>query len=581
MSDARPSGRLGPVAKRQRRLEDRWAAIDGPSWRPRRLEQLLDDVADRWPDRPYVITDDRTWTYAEMRAWSVQMAAGLIGSGVRPGDHVAVVMANHPEFVALKYAIARAGAVCVPINILSRRDELGYVLRQSDAVMLVTMDTFRGVDHLADLDELAAGWARRGGGDALPALRHVVVFPTGQAEPRRDVTTLAQLLQDAPPTTMPTLAVGADQDADVLYTSGTTGSPKGVLLTHDMLLRTAYGSAHARAFEDGRRVTFSLPMYHVYGYVEGMLAVPWVAGAIIPQLTFDPTSTLRAITRHRATDALFIPTMTLAILDQLDREDHDLTSLTSMISSGGISPPGSWERIEQRFSGVELTTGYGMTETTASTTVTRPDDTPERWRLTNGGLRDVGRASDDALGGHLVVYRVVDPTTGRAVPAGHVGELTCRGPGVTAGYYRKPEETAAAIDGDGWLHSGDLGRIDDDGYLTLVGRLKEVYRCGGEQVMPKEVEDVLATHPSVAAAHVVAVPDDRMGEIGVAWIVTTPGITIEPDQLVTWCAQRLARFKVPRHVLTIDPADIPCTPSGRPRKFLLAEMAAQRIASGQ
>lgn len=570
---------LGSVAARQRRLEERWAAIDGPTWTPRRLEQLLDDVADRWPDRPYVVTDERSWTYGEIRSWSERVAAALAGLGVRPGDHVAVVMANYPEFVALKYGIARAGAVCVPVNFLNRRDELAYVLRQSDAVVLVTMDCFRGVDHLADLDQLAGGWAEQGGGEAFPELRHVVVVPTGQADPRRGVTTLSQIVTAAGVGSEPLHDLGADQNADILYTSGTTGQPKGVLLTHDMLVRTAYGSAYARAFEDGRRVTFSLPMYHVYGYVEGMLSVPFVAGAVIPQLSFDPAATLRAVVRHAATDALFIPTMTLAVLDELEAGDHDITSLASMISSGGISPSGLWERIEARFAGVELTTGYGMSETTASTTVTRPDDPPERRRLTNGRLRDVGRAGEADLGGRLVVYRVVDPASGDEVPSGQVGELTCRGPGVTAGYYRKPEETAAAIDSGGWLRTGDLGRIDADDYLTLVGRLKEVYRCGGEQVMPKEVEDVLTANPAVAAAHVVAIPDRRMGEVGVAWVVAAAGTTVDPGQLLAWCEQHLARFKVPRHVLAIDPAEVPCTPSGRPRKFLLAEMAAQRLGA--
>lgn len=553
--------------------------MDGPAWVPRRIEQLLDAVAARWPDRPYVVTDDRSWTYAEIRSWSERVAAALAGLGVRPGDHVAVLMANYPEFVALKYGIARAGAVCVPVNFLNRRDELGYVLRQSDAAVLVTMDCFRGVDHLADLDQLAEGWAERGGGDSIPMLRHVVVVPIGQADPRSGVTTLDQIVSEAAPAPVALHDLGAGQIADILYTSGTTGHPKGVLLTHDMLVRTAYGSAYARAFEDGRRVTFSLPMYHVYGYVEGLLSVPFVAGAIIPQLAFDPGATLRAVARHRATDALFIPTMTLAVLDELDARDHDITSLTSMISSGGISPTGLWERIERRFAGVELTTGYGMSETTASTTVTRPDDPPERRRLTNGRLRDVGRAGEAGLGGRLVVYRVVDPVSGEELQTGDVGELTCRGPGVTAGYYRNPEETAAAIDSGGWLHTGDLGRVDTDAYLTLVGRLKEVYRCGGEQVMPKEVEDVLTAHPAVAAAHVVAVPDRRMGEVGVAWIVAAPGTAVDPAQLVDWCEQRLARFKVPRHVLPIDAGDVPATPSGRPRKFLLAEMALERLGA--
>jgi fatty-acyl-CoA synthase len=492
-------------------------------------------------------------------------------------------MANFPEFVTVKIGIARAGATCVPVNFFNRRDELAYVLEQSGAVALITMDRFRGLDYLGMLDELAPGWEGAGGrirGERLAALRQVIVFPTGPDGGRSGALTLGEL----PATSgeaRPVPGVDADATADILYTSGTTGQPKGVLLTHDMLLRTAYGSAFARAFGDGHRITFSLPMYHVFGYVEGMLAATFVGGAIVPQLTFDAAATIRAIERHRATDALLIPTMSLAVLDELDAAEadgrgYDLSSLTSMLASGGTPPTGLWDRIERAFTSVEVTTGYGMSETTASTTVTRPDDPPERRSRTNGRLRDVGVAGD---AGRLVEYRVVDPRTRAELPQGEVGELLARGAGVTAGYYRKPEETAEAFaDGDGWLRTGDLGSFDADGYLVLAGRVKESYRCGGEQVMPKEVEDVLTTHPAVAQAHVVPLPDGRMGEVGVAYVVPRAGAEVPAEELIALCAERLARFKVPRYVLPIAAAEVPTTPSGRPRKFLLARLAAEQLS---
>jgi fatty-acyl-CoA synthase len=363
--------------------------------------------------------------------------------------------------------------------------------------------------------------------------------------------------------------------SDIVYTSGTTGGPKGVLLTHDMLLRTAYGSARARAFEDGRRILFSLPMYHVYGYVEGMLSVPFVGGAIIPQLQFDAGRTLVAIEQHRASDALFIPMMTMAVLEELRKSRCDVSSLRAVISSGGKAPAGIWARIREGFGAIEITTGYGMSEATASTTVTRPDDPDERLANSNGRLRDVGVAGDPALGGLLVAYRVTDPQTGRELPAGQVGELVMKGPGVTAGYYRKPEASAAALDAQGWFRTGDLGRLEEDGYLVLVGRLKESYRCGGEQVLPVEVEEVLALHPAVAQAHVVGLPDAKMGEVGVAWIVLRDGVTVGSEALIAHCAARLARFKVPRHIAFMAAAELPVTPTGRPRKFLLVERARQ------
>jgi len=564
---------LAPVRERQAALEARF-----PRWVPRTLSQALDAAAEEFPDRPYVVTDEMTLTYAEVAQWSVRLARGLVEAGVRPGDHVAVVMANHPEFVAVTYAVARAGATCVPVNFLNRRDELGYVLRQSDAVVLVTMDRFRDLDYLAMLDELAPGWETGGGGSALPLLRRVFVRPAGD-DVRPGVSTVAEL-GATDEGWVPVEGPDPYTAADVLYTSGTTGSPKGVLLTHDMLLRTAYGSAYGRAFQDGRRILFSLPMYHVYGYVEGLLAALFVGGSIVPQLTFHPARTLEAVGRHRANDALLIPGMTMALLDAAREGSYDLSSLTSVISSGGVSPEWIWEPIFSVLQPEEVTTGYGMSETTASTTVTRPDDPRERLLTTNGRLRDVGVAGDPALGGRLAVYKVVDPETGVVLPTGSVGELLVRGPGVTAGYYRKPEEDALAFDAEGWLRTGDLGKLLEDDYLVLVGRKKDCYRCGGEQVVPKEVEDVLTAHPAVLQAHVVPLQDRRMGEVGVAYVVLRPGVPGgSPSELLAHCAERLARFKVPKHVLPVHATDVPTTASGRPRTFLLAERAAGDVAA--
>ena len=567
---ARNGADCASVAERQAALRRRL-----PVWTPRTLDQALDAAAAEFPDRPYLVTDDRSWTYLEMRAWSERIAAALVAAGVRPGEHVGLLMANHPEFVAVKFGIARAGAVAVPINFLNRRDELGYVLHQSDAVLLVTMDHWRNLDYLGFLDQLAPGWERQAGGAAFPRLKQVVVFPTGRQPVRSGASVLADFVANAP-AWQAISHPGPLSNSDIIYTSGTTGSPKGVMLTHDMMLRTAFGSTYGRAFEDGRRILFSLPMYHVYGYVEGLLAALFVGGAIVPQLKFDAADTLRGITRHRATDVLLIPTMTLALLDELKARPHDLSSLHSVLSSGGRSPATIWQQIIDLLRPQEITTGYGMTEVTASSTVTRPDDPFARLLTSNGRLRDVGPAGDPAdplTQGKLVVYRVVDPETELEVAPGDVGELLAKGPGVTAGYYNKPEATAEAFTADGWFKTGDLGRIDDQGYLTLVGRRKESYRCGGEQVMPTEVEDLLVTHPAVLQAHVVPVPNERMGEVGVVFVVLRQHPAVTDDELIAFCAQRVARFKVPHYLLRIRAEDIPATPSGRARKFLLVQQA--------
>jgi fatty-acyl-CoA synthase len=561
------------AVERQKQLWRRF-----PRWQPRTLDQMLDDAASEFPERPFVVTDQRSWSYREIVQWSERIAAGLVASGVQPRDHVALLMANYPEFVAAKFGIARAGAVAVPINFLNRRDELGYVLRQSDAVLLITMDRFRNLDYLQFLDQLAPGWESLGGGEAFPRLKQVVVFPTGDATARQGSAQLADFGTNAG-AWQAIAHPGPDSNADIIYTSGTTGPPKGVMLTHDMMLRTAFGSTYGRAFEDGRRILFSLPMYHVYGYVEGLLAALFVGGTVIPQLKFDPVQTLRAITQHRASDILLIPTMTLALLDELKKPGahYDLSSLHAVISSGGRAPAYIWQEIFDHLQPDELTTGYGMTEVTASSTVTRPGDPMERLLGSNGRLRDVGPAGDPANGGLLVAYRVVEPGSGAVLAPGQVGELQARGIGVTAGYYNKPEATAEAFTADGWLHSGDLGRIDTDGYLTLAGRLKESYRCGGEQVLPTEAEDLLVTHPAVLQAHVVPVPDLRMGEVGVAYVVLRDAPAVTPDELIAFCAGQLARFKVPRHILPIRAEDIPSTPSGRARKFMLVKMATEAL----
>jgi len=561
------------VVARQQALESRH-----PVWMARTLDQTLTRVARDWPERDFVVTDGVSLSYREVDAWVTRLAHGLQRAGVRPGDHVALVMANYPEFIALKFAISRAGATAIPINFLNRRDELAYVLEQSDARCLVTMDSFRNLDYLDMLDQLAPGWERAGGGARFPGLDKIFVFPASGTTLRPGVRSLAELDSGD---TAPLAGVPADPKAiaDIIYTSGTTGGPKGVMLSHDMLLRTAYGSAYGRAFQDGRRILFAMPMYHVYGYVEGLLAALTVAGAVIPQLQFDPAQTLAAVDQHQANDILLIPTMTLALLDELEKHSYPLASLTAMLSSGGKSPPGIWDRIAAAFGPLEVTTGYGMTEATASSTVTRPDDPSERLRTTNGRLRDVGVAGDADNGGKLVAYRVVDSASETVLPRGELGELRMKGIGVTRGYYNKPAETAAAFDADGWFRTGDLGILDDDDYITLMGRTKESYRCGGELVLPLEVEQVLATHPAVSEVHVVAVQDVRMGEVGVACVVAPSQPPVTEAELIEFCARRLARFKVPKHVLFISPEQVPTTATGRPRKFLLAELAQELLAA--
>jgi fatty-acyl-CoA synthase len=564
-------------------IEARRAALRAryPAWEPVTLGGFLTRSAQSYGDRPFVITDERTASYAEVDAWATRLADGLAALGVRPGDRVGVLMANYLEFVPVKFAVARAGAVAIPFNYLYRQDEFGYVLRQSRCGALVAMTGFGGLDYPAMLDAIAPGWAVEGSGPTaeLPDLRHVVLLDTDGSGGREGVLDVAGLaaLGAQHPGLADAAAVTPDSPGDILYTSGTTGLPKGVVVTHDAVLRTSYASALTRAYQDGRRILFSLPCYHMFGYVEGLLSVMFAGGAIIPRTAFSPADYFASIERHRATEILAVPTMTVALLEHPGRAGCDLSSLTAILSGAAPAPVWVWQKVRSELGISEITTGYGMTECGGAMTLTRPEDPLEFHASTVGRPKLAGAAgvpgTDD-----LCVYSATDPLTGENLPAGAEGELISTGPTHMLGYWDKPEETAQTLRG-GWVYSGDLGVIQPDGYLRVTGRSKELYKSGGELVMPKEIEDLLTRHPGVSQAFVVGVADERWGDVGCAWIVPEPGVAVDADELIALCKEKLARFKVPKHVLFLDHADLPTTPTGKVQKFRLTQRAAERLRS--
>jgi fatty-acyl-CoA synthase len=562
---------------RRAALEHRYAP-----WRPRTTAQLFDDTADTHAERPFVLGHGEPITYGQMQQWSIRLAAGLLALGIRPGDRIALDLANFPDFIALKLAIARLGAVSVAINYLLRHDELAYVLGQSEARVLIVMDEFRGLHYLDCLDSIVVGWEQRGGGERLPELRYVFVRPVERATPARGapLSWLTQSGAAIPDQVILALTRKVDSAgvSDILYTSGTTGRPKGVMLVHDAVVRTGYASAYTRAFQDGRRIGYALPMYHVFGYIEAMVAALFVGGAVVPFATFESAAILEAVSRYRIDELMAVPAMTTRLLDEAQARDYDLTHLSTMFSSGGAHHPDMWGKMIDILAVDELFTAYGQTETMASTTCTLPGEPLMRLQTSNGTVKPAGAAGEAALGGALVVYKVVDTHTGEELGPGEVGELLAWGPTITPGYYNKPAETAATFTADGWLRTGDLGRIDADGYLVLTGRIKESYRFGGELVVPSEVEEVLNRHPSVGAAHVVGIPHERMGEVGCAFVVAAEGAVPVEAEIIAHCAGLLARFKVPAHVIIISESELPVTATGRVQKFLLVEQAVQTLA---
>ena len=561
------------VAARRAALEDRHRP-----WQPRTLAAMLDSVARQYPDRPFVITDQGTLSYAELAQWSARLARGLVAAGVAPGERVGLFLPNGAEMIAARFAAARAGAVAVPISFRLHARELAGLLTLSGASALVTMEAFREVDALAALDEIVPGWDQPGGQRALPGLRVIVTVPDPGSAPRRPAAvTLSGLERGADAALDAELArlAAAGRPADlstIFYTSGTTGVPKGVMYTHDMELRSAYGSAYARGFEDGRRIMFALPLNHCFAYIEGLVAAMFVAGTVVVQAAFDPVATLAAIERYQVGEALFVPTMSLALVAAAAASSYDVSGLHSVMSAASAAPASLWGELGKL--GVEqLVTAYGMTETAAASTFTRPGGPVDDLEHTVGYPKPGGIAGDPAMGGQVVEYKTVDPVTGADLPAGAEGELAARGPIVTAGYFEQPEATAAAALPGGWLRSGDLGYVRADGALVLTGRAKDLYKCGGELVMPAEVEEFLNRRPDVVQAFVVGIPDARLGEVGCAWIVPRDGAAPDAAEIIAECRAELARFKVPAHVLTVSAAELPLTASGKVQKFRLAERA--------
>jgi fatty-acyl-CoA synthase len=528
-----------------------------PEWWPRTLSDWLDHCAQLYGERPMVLTDDGALSYADVATESRRLADGLATLGVQHGDRVAMVMANYPELVAIKFAIARAGAIAVPLNYLYRSDELRFVLADSGCRVVVMMTGFADLDYQAMLD-------------GIPDRLTVVLLDTdGRARP--GVLTLEglALLGDQNRGASDGRTSDPFGPGDMLYTSGTTGSPKGVLLSHDAVLRTAFASALTRAYQDGRRILFSLPCYHMFGYVEGLLSVTFVGGAVIPQTSFSAEGYFAGIERQQATDILCVPTMAVAMIEHPARRDYDLSSLSAILCGSAPAPVWLWERIHVDFGVSEIVTGYGMTESGGAMTLTRPEDPMELTSNTVGRPKMAGAAG---LSGTdmLVEYRALDPESGAALPPGNEGELVSRGPTTMLQYWNRPHETAAVLR-NGWLHSGDLGRVREDGYLQVTGRSKELYKSGGELVMPKEIEDLLAAHDEISQVFAIGLPDERWGEIGCVVVVPARRAVLTEDDVLALCRAKLARFKVPKRVVFYRAEDLPTTPTGKVQKYRLVQ----------
>lgn len=560
-------------------VEQRRAAIEKrhPAWVETTLDAYFARAAAEFGACDLIVTDERSWTYAEVQALSTRIAAGLQRQDLKPGDRVGIIMANYPVVVPLLFAIWRLGLVAVPINTLYRADELAYVIGQSRCQFLVVMAEFRGQNFLADLDRMEPQW-RAGIYQKFPDLSGIAVYGDAVDIPMH----FDALLEDNPSdATLPTGQADTHDAAIIMYTSGTTGYPKGVLLTHDNLLRCAYTVTYHHAFEDGRRALFSLPLYHGYGVIQGLLAGLIVGGAMIPQLKFDPAAMLTAIGAHRATYLMAVPTMMLALLEEAKKAPHryDFSSLTAIHNAAAPTPVRVWQDIKKTFGCDGIFTSYGQTETTALIIGTLPGDPIELVAETQGVPALAGAAGLPALSHRIAEFKLIDPETGADCPPGNAGEICTRGPLNSKGYFERPQETAKLFLPGGWLRTGDLGVFRTDGYLVLTGRSKDLYKSGGELVSPKEVEDLLTRHSGVSQAFVHGVPNERWGEIGCAWIVRAEGSDVSAEDLVAYLAQNLAKFKVPNRLYFIASDDLPKTGTGKVQKTVLRDRAVSMAVS--
>lgn len=543
----------------------------------------------RYAERPFLITPDAKFTYAQVWQEAWRIAKSLLSLGVRRRQHVAVLMANDPEFVFTAIAISLVGAVCIPINTMLREDELAYILEQSDTNWLLMHQTASGIRHA---DAVARILAHRPiGPDKM--MKGVVCIPnfagaggSNEAsplpdgfEPWADFLARADRVSDDEVTARWRASEYPDEVAYIIYTSGSTGLPKGVMLTHDMFLRCAYSTCLSRAIEDGRRIFTALPMYHVFAFEEGLLAASFVGGCVITCRDFSPLLSLQLMERYEANDFLCVPSMLVAIVNHPEVRNFHLPHLFALMCAAAPAPVPVWERAVEVLGVTEICTAYGGTEVTASTVHTEVGDPIEIVVTRVGRIKPAGVTGLPEFGGANVEYKVIDPHTLEDLPPGSVGELCARGNTVTRGYYNNPEETALAIDKDGWFRTGDLGRIHPDGYFEFLGRSKDVYKVSGENVAPKEVEDVITKHPKVAQAYVVGVPDKLTTETGAAFIELKPGETCTRREIIHWCLERLAKFKVPRHVWFMQPDEWPMTGTRKIQKFKLKEMAIERLSN--
>lgn len=518
------------------------------------IGENLDRTVRRFPDRDALVdlAAGRRWTYAEFAADVDAVALGLLDLGIAKGDRVGIWAPNRGEWTLVQYATAKIGAILVTVNPAYRSHEVEYVLRQAGIRLLVAAERFKSSDYAGMIEEVAP---------RCPDLEFTVLLESPQW------TSLLERGRGGDPADLVRAAaeLSADDPVNIQYTSGTTGFPKGATLSHHNILNNGFFVGELCHYTEEDRVCIPVPFYHCFGMVMGNLAcTSHGAAMVIPAPAFDPRATLAAVEAESCTSLYGVPTMFIAELAAPGFDAYDLSSLRTGIMAGSPCPVEVMKEVIDRMGMREVSICYGMTETSPVSTQTRADDSVER------RVSTVGR-----VGPHLEV-KVVDPQSGRTVRRGEPGELCTRGYSVMLGYWGEPERTAEAVDAARWMHTGDLAVMDEDGYLSITGRIKDMVIRGGENVYPREVEEFLHGHPDVLDVQVIGVPDAKYGEELMAWVRMREGAApLTAEAVRAYCDGRLAHFKIPRYVHVVE--EFPMTVTGKVRKVEMRETAARLL----
>ena len=519
----------------------------------------LDRTVARFPDRDAVISVHQgiRLTYAQFLAAVEEIARGLLALGVEPGDRVGIWSPNNAEWVTLQYATAKAGAIMVNVNPAYRTSELAYALGQSRVSTLVLAPRFRQADYLDMLDRVAG---------ELPALNRRVVLGTDTPAGAMGWDQLREAGDRVPADRLREreALLQFDDPINIQYTSGTTGFPKGATLSHHNILNNGFFIGEGCRYTDADRVCIPVPLYHCFGMVLGNLACTTHGATMVyPAEAFDPEATLAAVQSERCTALYGVPTMFIAELEHPRFHEFDYSSLRTGIMAGSLCPVEVMKKVQADMHMAEVTICYGMTETSPVSFQSGTDDPVDK------RVSTVGRVHP-----HVEV-KVVDPDSGRVVPRGIPGELCTRGYVVMLGYWDNEEATGEAIDRAGWMHTGDLATLDEDGYANVVGRIKDMVIRGGENVYPREVEEFLYQHPAVGDVQVVGVPDERYGEELCAWVRLREGQAVSGEELREWCRGKIATFKIPRYWRFVD--EFPMTVTGKVQKFKMREASIAEL----